>query len=216
MDIDQQVDFIKRRIATCLNILIAFYAIPTSRSFLSMKTNCDPPKLDTPWKEARRLHPGIQRLHLEHPRWQRICGTPHHLTETKRAKAKRLARSVGSSGRKHYDDKTLKRVNEEMTNQEMAASIIGFIRQQALGTPILSHSMRVEEAVQRLKEENDFNKNQLGWLERIGEQLKRELVIDQESFDREPFKQVDSSRSTRSLVKNCRLMQRLHTEVYSA
>jgi type I restriction enzyme R subunit len=119
---------------------------------------------------------------------------------------------------KHYDYKTLKRAYEEMTNQEMAASIIGFIRQQALGTPILSHSMRVEEAVRRLKEENDFNKNQLGWLERIGEQLKRELVIDQESFDREPFKQKGGFKQINKIFgeKLPEIMQRLHTEVYSA
>lgn len=119
---------------------------------------------------------------------------------------------------RHFDIRSLKLAYKEMNNKEMAASIIGFIRQQALGTPILSHSSRIHEAVEKLKTENDFNKNQTGWLDRIAEQLKRELVIDQESFDREPFKQKGGYKQLNKIFNNelPDLMERLHNEEYTA
>lgn len=119
---------------------------------------------------------------------------------------------------KHYDYRTLKRAYEEMNNQEMAASIIGLIRQQTLGLPLVPHDLRVGQAIEKLKQENEFTKMQQNWLDRIGEQLRRELVIDQDSFDREPFRQKGGFRQLNKVFENRlpEIMERLHEEVYSA
>jgi len=119
---------------------------------------------------------------------------------------------------KNFDFRSLKQAYEEMTNQEMAASIIGLIRQQALGTPILSHSLRIHEALGKLKTENDFNRNQENWLNRIASQLQKELIIDQDSFNEEPFKSKGGFGAMNKIFNERldEIMARLHEEIYPA
>ena len=51
-----------------------------------------------------------------------------------------------------------------MTNQDIVADIIAFIRQQALGSTLISHEQRVKHAFAKLRINHDFNKTQLDWL----------------------------------------------------
>ena len=75
-----------------------------------------------------------------------------------------------------------------MTNQDIVADIIAFIRQQALGSNLVSHETRVKNAFAKLKLHHDFNKNQLDWLKRIEKVLLEETVLDEQIFEIGAFK----------------------------
>jgi type I restriction enzyme R subunit len=70
----------------------------------------------------------------------------------------------------------------------VAASIIGFIRQQALGDPLLAYSERVDRALQRVLGSRAWSRPQREWLERIGAQLRVEVVVDRDALDSGAFR----------------------------
>lgn len=76
----------------------------------------------------------------------------------------------------------------DMTNQDIVADIIAFIRQQALGSVLVSHETRVKNAFAKLRLNHEFNKNQLDWLKRIEKVLLEESVLDEQIFEVGAFK----------------------------
>src|SRR5204862_729994 len=72
-------------------------------------------------------------------------------------------------------------------NQEIAASIIGFLRQAAIGDALVPYSDRVRAAVNRLLASGQWTDPQKQWLRRIANQLEVELVVDREALDQAPF-----------------------------
>jgi len=87
-----------------------------------------------------------------------------------------------------YSETALRTAWSQVSNQEIAASIIGFIRQQALGSPLMSYEQRVDQALQKVMASQSWTTPQRKWLERIGKQLKVETVVDREALDRGQFK----------------------------
>lgn len=87
-----------------------------------------------------------------------------------------------------YSETKLRTAWSEVSNQEIAASIIGFIRQQALGTALVSYEERVDRAIKKILGSQSWNTPQRKWLERIGKQLKVETIVDREALDRGQFK----------------------------
>ena len=78
---------------------------------------------------------------------------------------------------------------KEMTNEDIAADIISFIRQRSAGDVLISKDDRIHGAIERLKESHpELGKLQLNWLERIESYLKKETVLSRESFDAEAFR----------------------------
>ncbi|MFO0746308.1 MAG: type I restriction-modification enzyme R subunit C-terminal domain-containing protein [Myxococcota bacterium] len=67
-------------------------------------------------------------------------------------------------------------------NEDIAATIIGFIRQRALGSPLVPYAERVERALGRVLAGRPWTGPQKTWLRRIGEQMKQEVVIDEAAF----------------------------------
>lgn len=86
-----------------------------------------------------------------------------------------------------YSERALSAAWAHKTNREVAASIIGFIRQQALGDALLPYAERVDRALSRLLGARAWSRPQREWLERIGAQLRLELVVDREALDRGAF-----------------------------
>ena len=81
-------------------------------------------------------------------------------------------------------------VSSNSSNEEIVADIISIIRRYALGTPILSHKERVENAVHKLMQNRKFNKIQEGWIERIKNYMISESVLNMQVFDEDTrFKQ---------------------------
>jgi type I restriction enzyme R subunit len=76
----------------------------------------------------------------------------------------------------------------EMTNEDIAASIIGFVRQAALGDALVPYTERVDKAMRKILATRSWTPPQRKWLERICQQLKTEVIVDREAFDRGAFK----------------------------
>ena len=82
-----------------------------------------------------------------------------------------------------YSETTLATAWRDTTNQEMAASIMGWIRQAALGDPLMPYEQRVEKALQRILASRSWTKPQRDWLQRIANQTKVITIVDREALD---------------------------------
>jgi type I restriction enzyme R subunit len=82
-----------------------------------------------------------------------------------------------------YSETTLATAWRDTTNQEMAASIMGWIRQAALGDPLMPYEQRVERALQRILASRSWSKPQRDWLQRIANQTKAITIVDREALD---------------------------------
>lgn len=87
-----------------------------------------------------------------------------------------------------FTEKQLNSAWNEMTNQDIVADIIAFIRQQALGSALVGHEQRVKHAFAKLRMNHEFNKTQLEWLKRIEKVLLEESVLDEQIFEVGAFK----------------------------
>ncbi len=87
-----------------------------------------------------------------------------------------------------YSEKALQVAWRDAKNEDIAASIIGFIRQAALGDPLVSYGERVDRAINKLLASQPWTVPQRKWLERIGKQLKVETIVDQNALDKGEFK----------------------------
>ena len=76
-----------------------------------------------------------------------------------------------------------------MTNEEIAADIISFIRQRSTGDALISKDDRIHKAIEKTKAAHpELSKIQIGWLDKIEAYLKKETVLNKESFDAEAFR----------------------------
>jgi len=82
-----------------------------------------------------------------------------------------------------YSETTLATAWREATNQDMAASIMGYIRQAALGDPLVPYEQRVEKALQRILASRAWSEPQRQWLQRIANQTKAITIVDREALD---------------------------------
>ncbi|TIN43080.1 MAG: type I restriction-modification system endonuclease [Mesorhizobium sp.] len=89
--------------------------------------------------------------------------------------------------RKGYSEVNLRRAWADAKNEDMAASIIGFVRQAAIGDPLTPYEDRVKAAMRRIMSSRQWTDPQKRWLKRIGEQVEKETVVDREAIDKEPF-----------------------------
>lgn len=87
-----------------------------------------------------------------------------------------------------FTEEQLNSAWNEMTNQDIVADIIAFIRQQALGSALVGHEQRVKHAFAKLRMNHEFNKTQLEWLKRIEKVLLEESVLDEQIFEVGAFK----------------------------
>ncbi len=75
----------------------------------------------------------------------------------------------------------------DTTNQEVVATIIGHIRRQALGSPLVPYEERVSRAMERVLASRTWSAPQRKWLARIAKQLAKEKVVDRDAFDQGAF-----------------------------
>ena len=111
-----------------------------------------------------------------------VCTRPSELT---RETLKQLKIELD---RHEFTEKQLNTAWNEMTNQEIVADIIAFIRQQAIGSSLISHEERVKNAFQKLRQNHTFNKDQQNWLGRIEKVMMKEPVLDMQMFEQGAFK----------------------------
>ncbi len=89
----------------------------------------------------------------------------------------------------NFNETLLKTAWKNMTNEDIAADIISFIRQRSIGEALISKEDRIHNAVIKVKKDHpELTKIQLGWLDRIEAQLLQETVLNRETFDSAAFK----------------------------
>lgn len=111
-----------------------------------------------------------------------VCTRPFELT---RATLKELKMELD---RHDFTEKQLNTAWNEMTNEDIVADIIAFVRQQAIGSTLISHETRVKNAFAKLRKNHKFNKIQLDWLKRIEKVMLEEAVLDEQMFEQGAFK----------------------------
>ena len=124
----------------------------------------------------------IQNSGNQIPALMVVTQRPRELT---RQQLKELELILANNG---YSEKELRAAWQDKTNQDIAASIIGFIRQQALGIELLPYEERVQKALKKIMFSHNWTRSQKGWLQKIGQQLLKEIVVDKDSFNKGRFK----------------------------
>jgi len=89
--------------------------------------------------------------------------------------------------RQGFSEANLRRAWQDARNEDIAASIIGFIRQAALGDALVPYADRVRSAMDHILRSRPWTDPQRQWLRRIGDQIEREIVVDRDALDQEPF-----------------------------
>lgn len=79
-----------------------------------------------------------------------------------------------------FSEASLRQAYGRARNADIAAHIIGFVRQAAIGDPLVPYETRVENGVQRIIASRDWTAKQRQWLIRIGRALKAQPVGDPE------------------------------------
>lgn len=110
-----------------------------------------------------------------------VVQRPQELT---REELRQLRLALDAEG---FTDSKIKRAWVDATNQDIAASIVGYIRQAAIGDPLVPYADRVRLAVEAILRKREWTDVQRKWIERIGRQLELEIVVDRAAFDAEPF-----------------------------
>lgn len=110
-----------------------------------------------------------------------VTQRPRDLTRTQ---LRELRLKLDQAG---YGEIALRTAWRDTTNQDIAATIIGFIRRKALGSPLLPYEERVQQAVSRILSSQSWTNPQRRWLKRIGKQLKVETVVDRQALDEGQF-----------------------------
>lgn len=72
---------------------------------------------------------------------------------------------------------------QQTTNQDIAARIIGYIRQAALGDPLIPYEQRVDQALQTMLFNRDWNTPQRDWLKKLAAQTKSNLIVDMDVIE---------------------------------
>jgi type I restriction enzyme, R subunit len=101
-----------------------------------------------------------------------------------------------------FTEKNLQVAWREMTNEDITANIIGFIRQSALGNALIPYSQRVERAINKVLMSYQWTPVQRKWLERIKKQLIVETIVDMEAFEQGQFKQQGGFKRLNQIFDN--------------
>jgi type I restriction enzyme R subunit len=111
-----------------------------------------------------------------------VTQRPRDLT---REDLKQLKLALDQEG---FSEAAVRTAWREQKNEDIAATIVGYIRQLALGSPLVPYGERVDHAVARLRKTRKFSDQQAKWLGRIATQIKHETVVDKASFEEGQFR----------------------------
>ncbi|MGY2575484.1 type I restriction-modification system endonuclease [Vibrio sp. C8] len=87
-----------------------------------------------------------------------------------------------------YDDATLRKAWQAVTNQDIAARLVGHIRRAAIGCALLPFEERVDHALEKIKAGHTWSEEQLSWLAYISVAIKEKVVLDDDTFKAGNFK----------------------------
>jgi len=91
--------------------------------------------------------------------------------------------------RNNFSETKLQTAWKQITNEDIAADIISFVRQRSIGDALVSKEERIHSAIMKTKSAHpQLGKVQLNWLDRIEAYLLKEIVLNKESFEAPQFK----------------------------
>jgi type I restriction enzyme, R subunit len=105
------------------------------------------------------------------------------LTRPRELTRKQLRELVLELDKAGFSEASLATAWREMTNQDIAARIVGYIRQAAIGDPLVPYDQRVDSALQKLLASRQWSTPQRQWLQRIAAQTKANMLVDREALD---------------------------------
>jgi type I restriction enzyme, R subunit len=111
------------------------------------------------------------------PALMAVLTRPRELT---RKQLRELRMALDTAG---FPETSLHTAYRETTNQDIAAGIIGYIRQAALGDALVPYEQRVDKALQKIFASRPWSAPQREWLKKLAEQTKANLVVDREALD---------------------------------
>lgn len=106
-----------------------------------------------------------------------VVNRPRDLTREQLREVRLLLDQYG------YSEASLQSAWRDQTNQEIAASILGYIRQAALGEALLPFEQRVAAAMQQIYGLHSWTAAQRKWLERLAKALVHEVVLDEQQIN---------------------------------
>lgn len=110
-----------------------------------------------------------------------VLTRPRDLT---RKQLKELVLALDQAG---FTETRLATAWRELSNQDIAARIIGYIRQAAMGDALLPYAERVDHALQDMLAKplagKPWTQPQRDWLKRIAAQTKANMVVDRDALD---------------------------------
>lgn len=110
-----------------------------------------------------------------------VLTRPRDLT---RKQLKELMLALDQAG---FTEMRLATAWRELSSQDIAARIIGYIRQAAIGDALLPYALRVDHALQNLLAKppagKPWTQPQRDWLKRIAAQTKANLLVDRDALD---------------------------------
>lgn len=106
-----------------------------------------------------------------------VLTRPRELT---RKQLRELALQLDKAG---FSEANLASAWRAMTNQDIAARIVGYIRKAAIGDPLVPYEQRVDGALQRTLASGAWTAPQRQWLQRLAAQTKANLIVDRAALD---------------------------------
>lgn len=122
------------------------------------------------------------------PALQIIVQRPRELT---RAVLKEVRALLDANG---YGEPKLNAAWKQARNAEIAAGIIGYVRQRAIGAPLVAYELRVDAARDKVLASRPWTGAQRQWIERIALQMKQETVVDRAALDSGTFAAYGGAR----------------------
>jgi len=89
----------------------------------------------------------------------------------------------------NFREQNLRTAWQEVKNEEIAARIIGFIRQAAIGEALIPFENRVDNALDKILARQQWKVPQKQWLQAIAKQMKATTIVDNIALDSGVFKQ---------------------------
>ena len=113
-----------------------------------------------------------------------ICATrPHELT---RKALQELQKELIGKG---YNEIQLRTAWREANNVDIAATIIGYVRNAILDMPVEPYEDRVNYAMKKILASRSWTRPQRQWLDRIGKQFIQNTLVDRAALDEGQFRE---------------------------
>ncbi len=113
-----------------------------------------------------------------------VTQRPRELT---RVALRELALALDAEG---FSEASLRAALRDARNEDIATTLVGYIRQAALGDALVPWRTRVEGAMAQILKRQNWTNPQRQWLERIGRRVIEMGVADRTALDEEQFRVV--------------------------